>query len=62
MIDVFMTEEEPDELGSQFTVLLRAVTGGAAHSFAEYRTWLEEAGYDWVERLSEKWLKANRPT
>jgi ubiquinone/menaquinone biosynthesis C-methylase UbiE len=61
VIDVFMTEEEPNELGSQFTVMLRALTGGAAHSFAEYRTWLEETGYGRVEQLSDKWLSAHRP-
>jgi hypothetical protein len=32
--------------------------GGAAHAFADYRAWLEAAGFRQVAQLSERWLSA----
>jgi ubiquinone/menaquinone biosynthesis C-methylase UbiE len=60
VIDALMTAEEPDEVGSQFTALLRALTDGAAHPFADYRTWLEGAGFAQTRQLSDRWLSATR--
>jgi hypothetical protein len=55
-----MAPEEPDELTGQFTVLLWALSGGAAHSFTDYCNWLEEAGFSQVKQVSEKWLSATK--
>jgi hypothetical protein len=55
-----MAPEEPDELTSQFTVLLWALSGGATHPFTDYRNWVEEAGFSQVKQIGEKWLSATK--
>ena len=35
-----------------------AESGGAAHSFTDYRKWLEDAGFEQVKQLGERWLSA----
>jgi ubiquinone/menaquinone biosynthesis C-methylase UbiE len=58
VLDTFIAPEEPDEVSSQFSLLLWALSGGAAYSFTSYRTWLEEAGFSGVQQLGPKWLSA----
>ena len=52
------TSGDYDYLASFFTW---AIAGGKAHSFAEYRQWLEAAGFETVKQLSERWLSARKP-
>ena len=58
VIDVFMMPEEPTEGSSIWTLLSWAESGGAAHSFTDYCLWLEDAGFEQVNQLSERWLSA----
>lgn len=58
VIDVPMTTETPDEMASLITLLAWSISGGVAHSFAEYRNWLEEAGFKRAKQLGERWLSA----
>jgi len=43
------------------TLLASAVSGGTAHSFDNYRSWLEEAGFHRIKQHSEMWLSAGKP-
>jgi len=58
VIDTIMAGEEPTELTSLITLLMWGTSGGAAHSFADYRTWLEASGFGQVTKLSQLWLTA----
>jgi ubiquinone/menaquinone biosynthesis C-methylase UbiE len=58
VIDVFMAPKEPTEGSGISTLLAWALHGGAAHSFADYRRWLEDTGFKQVNHLSERWLSA----
>ena len=58
VIDAIMRSEEPSELASVVTLLMRSLTGGAAHSAAEYEKWLQETGFGSIMVHSEKWLSA----
>jgi SAM-dependent methyltransferase len=58
VIDVFMAPEEPTEGSGISTLLVWALHGGAAHSFTDYRGWLEDVGFRQVNHLSERWLSA----
>jgi ubiquinone/menaquinone biosynthesis C-methylase UbiE len=60
VIDAIMASEPPTEQASLVNVLMRAVSGGAAYPFAQYRRWLEEAGFKQVTQHSEYWLSATR--
>jgi hypothetical protein len=58
VLDVPMSSEQP-QLGASLTSLLTwAISGGRAHSFEEYKAWLEEAGFRHTERLGDKWIGA----
>lgn len=60
VIDVPMisdTSGEWDYFGSFFTW---AISGGTAHSFAEYSNWLEVAGFKVVRQLGMDWLSAQK--
>lgn len=58
VIDVFMMPEEPTEGSSIWTLLSWAESGGAAHSFTDYRIRLQDAGFKQVNPLGERWLSA----
>jgi SAM-dependent methyltransferase len=58
VIDVFMALEEPTEGSGISTLLAWALHGGAAHSFTDYRRWLEDVGFKRVDQLSDRWLSA----
>lgn len=60
VIDAIMASEPPTENASLMNVLVRAVSGGAAYPFDQYRRWLEEAGFTQVTQHSEYWLSAVR--
>lgn len=62
VIDAIMPSEPPSEYASLVTALLWAVSGGAAHSFADYGGWLEQIGFRDVRQLSERWLAAIKPS
>lgn len=58
VVDSIMSTERPGELASLATLLMWGLTGGAAYSFADYRTWLEASGFRQVTKRSELWLTA----
>jgi ubiquinone/menaquinone biosynthesis C-methylase UbiE/predicted transcriptional regulator len=58
IIDAIMTTEEPKEWASRATLLMSTWNGGAAHSFSEYRTWLEQVGFRVVVQHNEQLLSA----
>ncbi len=58
VIDVTLAAQPPDEWASLITLISWVMGGGKAYTFAEYRTWLEQAGFRSVEQLSERWLRA----
>ncbi|MCC6568486.1 MAG: class I SAM-dependent methyltransferase, partial [Anaerolineales bacterium] len=60
VIDCPMTGESPSESASFLTLFLWANGGGTAHSFEEYKSWLEEIGFQRIESLSERWLAARK--
>jgi len=60
VIDVPMALDASDEWGSFGSFFLWATSGGKAHSFAEYREWLESAGFREVRQLGTEWLSARR--
>jgi ubiquinone/menaquinone biosynthesis C-methylase UbiE len=61
VIDAIMRTEDPSESASVVTLLMRSLTGGAAHSASEYETWLRAGGFHNLVVHSEKWLSATRP-
>ena len=56
VIDAIMASDPPSEQASLVNVLMRAVFGGAAYPFDQYRRWLEAAGFKQVTQHSEYWL------
>jgi SAM-dependent methyltransferase len=58
VIDGIMASDPPSEWASFLTLFTWATGGGAAHAFADYRAWLEAAGFRQVTQLSERWLSA----
>ena len=55
-----MAGDPPTELASYVTLVTGGVSGGSAYSFEVYRTWLTQAGFADVRRLSERWLVARK--
>jgi len=60
VIDGIMAPDPPSEWASFLTLFTWATSGGAAHAFADYRAWLEAAGFGQVRPLSERWLSATK--
>ena len=58
VIDAPMALDDTDEWGSFGSFFLWATSGGTAYSFAEYRGWLEVAGFEGVRQLGAEWLSA----
>jgi SAM-dependent methyltransferase len=58
VIDVTLPNQPPDEWASLITLICWVMGGGKTYTFAEYQTWLEQAGFRYMEQLSERWLKA----
>lgn len=58
VIDAPMSLDDADEWGSFGSFFLWATSGGIAYSFAEYRGWLETAGFEGVRQLGAEWLSA----
>lgn len=61
VIDAPIVSESPGEQDSFVTLLMRALSGGAAHRFADYCNWLDRAGFSQVKQIGEKWLSATKP-
>jgi SAM-dependent methyltransferase len=60
LLDVPMAGEQASEWTQIVSLLLWANGGGGAHSFDQYRAWLEQAGFVQVRSLSDRWLAAVR--
>jgi SAM-dependent methyltransferase len=60
VIDVPMILDTSDEGGSFGSFFIWATSGGKAHSFAEYSSWLEVAGFKAVRQLGREWLSARK--
>jgi C-methyltransferase len=60
LLDAVMAEDPPSEWASYVTLVTWGVSGGRAHAFDAYRSWLTRAGFDQVNQLSERWLSARR--
>ncbi|MBE9524662.1 MAG: class I SAM-dependent methyltransferase [Chloroflexi bacterium] len=45
VIDAIMASDEPTKWASRATLLMSTWNGGAAHSFADVRAWLEQVGF-----------------
>lgn len=60
VIDCPMSKETPTETSAFLTLFLWANSGGMAHSFETYKSWLEEIGFHSVAQLSERWLAAGK--
>jgi SAM-dependent methyltransferase len=60
VIDVPMILDTSDEGGSFGSFFIWATSGGKAHSFAEYSSWLEVAGFKGVRQLGIEWLSARK--
>jgi SAM-dependent methyltransferase len=58
VIDCPMAANEPNETASFLTLVLWANSGGAAHSFEMYRSWLFDSGFRKIKQLSERWVVA----
>jgi ubiquinone/menaquinone biosynthesis C-methylase UbiE len=58
VIDAIMGSEAPSEFASVVTLLTHSLTGGAAHTAAEYEKWLQETGFGSITVHSETWLSA----
>lgn len=58
VIDCPMSGEAPSEQASFLTLFLWANSGGTAHSFETYKSWLDEIGFQQINQLSERWLAA----
>jgi C-methyltransferase len=61
VIDSIMRGETPSVSASTVTLLMRSLTGGAAHSASDYETWLREIGFGCIVVHGEKWLSARKP-
>jgi len=60
LVDAVMADDPPTEWASYVTLVTWGVSGGSAYSFEAYRTWLTQAGFADVRRLSERWLVARK--
>ena len=60
VLDVPMEAAQPDENVSFVSLMLWANSGGSAHSFEQYRSWLLEAGFAAVQQHSFRLLSAVR--
>lgn len=60
VIDCPMSKGTPTESSAFLTLFLWANSGGTAHSFETYHTWLTEVGFRSVTQLSERWLSAKK--
>jgi C-methyltransferase len=60
VIDVPMILDTSDEWGSFGSFFIWATSGGKAHSFAEYSSWLKVAGFKVVRQLGMEWLSARK--
>ncbi|RME42462.1 MAG: methyltransferase domain-containing protein [Chloroflexi bacterium] len=58
VIDAIMASDRPSEWASRATLLMSTWNGGAAHSFADYRGWLEQAGFRVIVQHNRQWLSA----
>jgi SAM-dependent methyltransferase len=58
VIDAPMMSDVPDEWSSFGSFFVWATSGGRAHSFAEYSSWLRVAGFKVVGQLGTDWLSA----
>jgi len=58
VIDAIMSGDRPTEWASRATLLMNTWNGGAAHSFADYRAWLKQAGFRMVVQHNEQLLSA----
>lgn len=58
VVDAVMAAAQADETLSLYTLVLWAVSGGAVHSFEEYRAWLLDAGFSRVTKHAPNWLSA----
>lgn len=59
-IDVPMDKEVIDEETTLLTFVLWANGGGKVHSFNNYKSWLENAGFRKIKQLSDRLLKAEK--
>jgi len=60
LVDAVRADDPPTEWASYVSLVTWGVSGGSAHNFEAYRSWLTQAGFGDVRRLSERWLVANR--
>jgi len=60
VIDAPMILDTSDESGSFGSFFIWATSAGKAHSFAEYSSWLEVAGFKVVRQLGMEWLSARK--
>ncbi|MBM3179846.1 MAG: hypothetical protein FJZ86_05775 [Chloroflexi bacterium] len=60
VIDCPMAKHTPTETSAFLTLFLWANSGGTAHSFETYKSWLEEIGFQSTIQLSERWLAAKK--
>jgi len=60
VIDAPMILDTSDERGSFGSLFVWATSGGKGHSFAEYSSWLEAAGFKVVRQLGMEWLSARK--
>ena len=60
VIDAPMTLDKSDEWGSFGSFFIWATSAGKVYSFAEYRSWLEVAGFTGVRQLGIEWLSARK--
>ena len=58
VIDAIMSTDQLAEWASRTTLLMSTWNGGAAHSFATYRSWLEQAGFREIDQHNEQLLSA----
>ena len=60
LVDAVRADDPPTEWASYVSLVTWGVSGGSAHNFEAYRSWLTQAGFGDVRRLSERWLVARR--
>jgi SAM-dependent methyltransferase len=60
LLEVPMATAQLDEGSSFLSLILWANSGGRAYSFEEYRSWLEDSGFNTIHQLSERLLSAVR--
>jgi len=58
LIDCPMAQVTPTESAAFLTLFLWANSGGAAHPFAAYQSWLVAAGFQSIHQLNQRWLTA----